>query len=160
MHAHARTHTLTHKHTRAVSSGCCASCSWLSPTHPQGALGVSVGRGAKRKKDHVHTPPAQVPFSRIAALNKPELPALAGGLVGSAAVGLMMPAFSFAFSSLVNTFYTPGALGALAGSLAWSNHTAFRHQASTAVSPLGGAGQLSWGACAHMWGCSLKLAVL
>lgn len=35
--------------------------------------------------------PAQVPLRRIAALNKPELPAALTGLAGSAALGMMMP---------------------------------------------------------------------
>lgn len=36
-------------------------------------------------------PALQVPLSRIAALNKPELPAALTGLAGSAALGMMMP---------------------------------------------------------------------
>ena len=35
--------------------------------------------------------PLQVPLGRLAALNKPELPAVVTGLAGSAALGLMMP---------------------------------------------------------------------
>ena len=51
----------------------------------------------------------QVPLSRIAALNKPELPAALTGLAGSAALGMMMPGFSIAFSSMLSVFYGPGA---------------------------------------------------
>lgn len=51
-------------------------------------------------------------MKRIAALNKPELPAALGGLLGSGVLGFMMPAFALAFSSLINVFYlTGGALG-------------------------------------------------
>jgi ATP-binding cassette subfamily B (MDR/TAP) protein 1 len=53
-------------------------------------------------------PLLQVPLSRLAALNRPELPAALGGLVGSGALGLMMPAFAIAFSALINVFYLPG----------------------------------------------------
>jgi hypothetical protein len=36
-------------------------------------------------------PLLQVPISRIAKMNRPELPAAIAGLAGSAALGLMMP---------------------------------------------------------------------
>jgi hypothetical protein len=49
----------------------------------------------------------KVPLRRIAALNKPELPAAITGLAGSAALGMMMPGFSLAFSSILNAFYNP-----------------------------------------------------
>ena len=51
--------------------------------------------------------PPQVPISRIAALNRPELPAAFTGLAGSAALGMMMPAFAIAFSSILGVFYGP-----------------------------------------------------
>ena len=47
----------------------------------------------------------EVPLSRIAQLNRPELPALFGGLLGSTAMGLIMPFFSLVFSSLVGVFF-------------------------------------------------------
>lgn len=46
-----------------------------------------------------------VSFKRLGELNRPELPALFGGLVGSAALGIMMPIFSIAFSALINVFF-------------------------------------------------------
>lgn len=52
--------------------------------------------------------PLQVPLSRLAALNRPELPAAIFGLAGSAALGMMMPGFSIALSSIINVFYGPG----------------------------------------------------
>lgn len=55
-----------------------------------------------------HLPTLQVPLSRIAELNKPELPAAVTGLAGSAALGMMMPGFAIAFSSMLGVFYGPG----------------------------------------------------
>lgn len=52
--------------------------------------------------------PLQVPISRLASLNKPELPAAFFGLLGSAALGMMMPGFAIAFSSILAVFYGPG----------------------------------------------------
>ena len=51
-------------------------------------------------------PAPKVSMLRIAALNRPEWPALALGMIGSGALGFMMPAFSIAFSSLISLFYT------------------------------------------------------
>lgn len=50
----------------------------------------------------------QVPLSRIVALNKPELPAAITGMLGSAGLGMMMPGFAIAFSSILAVFYGPG----------------------------------------------------
>lgn len=50
----------------------------------------------------------QVSFRRMAALNRPELPAAAAGLVGSIAIGLTYPAFAQAFSSLINVLFLTG----------------------------------------------------
>ncbi|EFN58606.1 hypothetical protein CHLNCDRAFT_34209 [Chlorella variabilis] len=49
----------------------------------------------------------KVPIKRIVALNKPELPAAVTGMLGSAALGMMMPGFAIAFSSILDTFYGP-----------------------------------------------------
>ncbi|KAL4457545.1 hypothetical protein ABPG75_012410 [Micractinium tetrahymenae] len=49
----------------------------------------------------------KVPLSRLASLNRPELPAALFGLAGSAALGMMMPAFSIALSSILSVFYGP-----------------------------------------------------
>ena len=47
----------------------------------------------------------EVPVSRLAQLNRPETPALICGLLGSTAMGLIMPMFSLVFSSLVGVFF-------------------------------------------------------
>ncbi|XP_038701228.1 ABC transporter B family member 9-like isoform X2 [Tripterygium wilfordii] len=66
----------------------------------------SVGRGrneigtGKRKR---------VPFSRLASLNKPEIPVLLLGSVGAVIHGLFFPIFALILSSAVNTFFKPPA---------------------------------------------------
>lgn len=49
----------------------------------------------------------KVPLSRLAQLNKPELPFVVGGLAGSTGLGMMMPAFAIAFSSILTVFFSP-----------------------------------------------------
>jgi hypothetical protein len=44
------------------------------------------------------------------SLNRPELPAAITGVLGSTGLGLMMPAFSIAFSSILAVFNGPGEL--------------------------------------------------
>lgn len=48
-----------------------------------------------------------MPLSRIMSLNRPELPAAITGVLGSTGLGLMMPAFSIAFSSILAVFNGP-----------------------------------------------------
>eukprot|EP00889_Picochlorum_renovo_P000111 jgi/Picre1/27141/NNA_000110.t1 len=50
----------------------------------------------------------KVGMKRIAQLNKPELPALLSGVVGSAIMGLLFPIFALALASLIGGFYGYG----------------------------------------------------
>ena len=50
----------------------------------------------------------KVGMKRIAQLNKPELPALLSGVVGSSIMGLLFPIFALALASLIGGFYGYG----------------------------------------------------
>ncbi|KFM27090.1 ABC transporter B family member 4 [Auxenochlorella protothecoides] len=89
--------------------------------------GVGATKGGKGGAPCVPRPhqrpdeakPKAVSIGRIARLNKPELPALFFGLIGSGALGFMMPAFSIAFSSLISLFYTVDPEELKAGTRKW-----------------------------------------
>eukprot|EP00887_Chlorella_sp_A99_P002677 scaffold6.g2677.t1 len=49
----------------------------------------------------------KVPLSRLAQLNTPELPYALGGMLGSVGLGMIMPIFAIAFSSVLAAFYVP-----------------------------------------------------
>lgn len=75
----------------------------------------AIGPASQRPACHpaaalLALPTLQVPISRIVALNKPELPAAITGMLGSAGLGMMMPGFAIAFSSILAVFYGPGEL--------------------------------------------------
>jgi len=55
-------------------------------------------------------PPAKVPFSRMAAMNKPEWMFGVVASAGSAVCGVLQPAFGFLMASLITVFYVPGAV--------------------------------------------------
>ncbi|KAI0510746.1 hypothetical protein KFK09_011355 [Dendrobium nobile] len=49
----------------------------------------------------------EVPLSRLASLNKPEIPILLLGAASAIVNGLIFPAFGLIISSVINTFYQP-----------------------------------------------------
>ncbi|KAH0462510.1 hypothetical protein IEQ34_010085 [Dendrobium chrysotoxum] len=49
----------------------------------------------------------EVPLSRLASLNKPEIPILLFGAASAIINGLIFPAFGLILSSVINTFYQP-----------------------------------------------------
>ncbi len=49
----------------------------------------------------------QAGFWRLLKLNGPEWPALISGSFASAALGMQMPAFALALSSILSAFYDP-----------------------------------------------------
>jgi hypothetical protein len=53
----------------------------------------------------------QVPFSRLMALNKKEWPYLLCGIVSSAAVGGVQPAFAFLISAMTTNFFVQSEFG-------------------------------------------------
>jgi ATP-binding cassette subfamily B (MDR/TAP) protein 1 len=62
-------------------------------------------KGKKQKEED--QPKVNASFARLAALNKPELPAAVGGLLGAGAMGLLFPIFAVTLSSLIALFYKP-----------------------------------------------------
>jgi len=75
---------------------------------------------AKAKKSHHHDKEEEhkaadakdeevqdIPFKRLVAMNKPELPAILIGCLSAAVNGSTQPAFSIIFSEMVNLFYQP-----------------------------------------------------
>ena len=62
---------------------------------------------AKKKLDPEEEK-VKVGMKRIAQLNKPELPALLSGVVGSSIMGLLFPIFALALASLIGGFYGYG----------------------------------------------------
>jgi len=60
-----------------------------------------------KEEDEKNKAPVKVPFSRLFALNKPELPYMIVGSIASAAAGVQHPAFAFVLSSMVTLFYEP-----------------------------------------------------
>jgi hypothetical protein len=65
-------------------------------------------QGDAASEDSVAAAAQAVPLSRLADLNRNELPAAMGGMLGSIGMGMLMPAFSIAFSSLIGVFYLSG----------------------------------------------------
>ena len=62
----------------------------------------------------------EVSLRRLAQLNRPELPAAIGGFIGSVAMGMLMPVFSLAFSSLIGVFYLTSPDQVVSGAQKWS----------------------------------------
>lgn len=78
-----------------------------------------VGRPAEAAKDE-EWDGKKVTMKRLARMNSTEWPALLGGLFGSVALGLVMPIFSLAFSSLINVFYFTASDAIEAGARKWA----------------------------------------
>ncbi|KAF8060513.1 ABCB6 [Scenedesmus sp. PABB004] len=76
-----------------------------------GWLARCGGKAAAAKDGKDEAPPAEpavnVPFSRLFALNRPELGYLLLGTVASAVVGAVQPAFAFIISGMTANFFTP-----------------------------------------------------
>jgi ATP-binding cassette, subfamily B (MDR/TAP), member 1 len=62
----------------------------------------------------------EVSLRRLAQLNRPELPAAIFGFLGSVAMGMLMPVFSLAFSSLIGVFYLTAPEEVESGAQKWS----------------------------------------
>jgi ATP-binding cassette subfamily B (MDR/TAP) protein 1 len=58
-----------------------------------------------KKADESEEDGAEVEKGRIAALNRPEMPAAICGILGSIGMGMLTPSFSIIFSSMVGVFY-------------------------------------------------------
>uniref|UniRef100_A0A0E0H930 MDR-like ABC transporter n=1 Tax=Oryza nivara TaxID=4536 RepID=A0A0E0H930_ORYNI len=63
-------------------------------------------QGGSPKKIAEETP-QEVPLSRLAALNKPEIPVLLLGSVASAVSGVIFPIFAILLSNVIKAFYEP-----------------------------------------------------
>jgi len=74
----------------------------------------------KKKGDNEDEDLKEVPLRRLAQLNRPELPAAIGGLIGSVGMGMLMPVFSLAFSSLIGVFYLTSPDQVESGARKWS----------------------------------------
>ncbi|KAG7669217.1 hypothetical protein Ndes2526B_g05515 [Nannochloris sp. 'desiccata'] len=74
--------------------------------------------GKKKKGDEEDL--KEVSLRRLAQLNRPELPAAIGGFIGSVAMGMLMPVFSLAFSSLIGVFYLTSPDEVESGAQKWS----------------------------------------
>jgi ATP-binding cassette, subfamily B (MDR/TAP), member 1 len=68
-------------------------------------LGVDIQDGSSNKLcDEM---PQEVPLSRLASLNKPEIPVLILGSVASAVSGVIFPIFAILLSNVIQAFYEP-----------------------------------------------------
>ncbi|XP_031285774.1 ABC transporter B family member 4-like isoform X1 [Pistacia vera] len=52
-------------------------------------------------------PPPEVPLSRLAYLNKPEIPVLLLGTIAAGIIGLVLPIFGILLSSVIKSFFEP-----------------------------------------------------
>jgi ATP-binding cassette, subfamily B (MDR/TAP), member 1 len=68
-------------------------------------LGVDIQDGPSNKLcDEM---PQEVPLSRLASLNKPEIPVLILGSIASAVSGVIFPIFAILLSNVIEAFYEP-----------------------------------------------------
>ncbi|KAH0462228.1 hypothetical protein IEQ34_009803 [Dendrobium chrysotoxum] len=71
-------------------------------------LGFSVGSASEQENTERNPKnPKEVPVSRLARLNKPEIPMLLLGSVSAIINGLAFPIFGLLLSCVINTFYQP-----------------------------------------------------
>ncbi|KAL0903147.1 hypothetical protein M5K25_027503 [Dendrobium thyrsiflorum] len=72
-------------------------------------VGVDVPASASDADNSstTHEQSKEVPLSRLASLNKPEIPILLFGAASAIINGLIFPAFGLILSSVINTFYQP-----------------------------------------------------
>ncbi|XP_019418665.1 PREDICTED: ABC transporter B family member 11-like [Lupinus angustifolius] len=68
--------------------------------------GVNIP-GPESEHSETKEKPGKVPIGRLAALNKPEIPVLLIGCVGSIANGAIFPVFGLLLSSVIKIFYEP-----------------------------------------------------
>jgi ATP-binding cassette subfamily B (MDR/TAP) protein 1 len=68
-------------------------------------LGIDIQDGSSNKLcDEM---PQEVPLSRLASLNKPEIPVLILGSIASVISGVIFPIFAILLSNVIKTFYEP-----------------------------------------------------
>lgn len=69
------------------------------------ALGIDIQDGSSKKIcDEM---PQEVPLSRLASLNKPEIPVLILGSIASVISGVIFPIFAILLSNVIKAFYEP-----------------------------------------------------
>jgi ATP-binding cassette subfamily B (MDR/TAP) protein 1 len=81
---------------------------------------ANLARHIKKKKSEEEKDRKEVSLRRLAQLNRPELPAAIFGFIGSVAMGMLMPIFSIAFSSLIGVFYLTSPDEVESGAQKWS----------------------------------------
>ncbi|KAK7363396.1 hypothetical protein VNO77_05538 [Canavalia gladiata] len=80
------------------------SASFAVPT----TVGIieSAGGGAEDPPSTVPSQP-EVPFYRLANLNKPEIPVLLMGIIAAVIAGVLLPAYGLLLSKMISIFYEP-----------------------------------------------------
>jgi ATP-binding cassette subfamily B (MDR/TAP) protein 1 len=69
------------------------------------ALGIDIQDGSSKKIcDEM---PQEIPLSRLASLNKPEIPVLILGSIASVISGVIFPIFAILLSNVIKAFYEP-----------------------------------------------------
>ncbi|VVA89733.1 unnamed protein product [Arabis nemorensis] len=96
----------------SVISGGTSSAGNSSRHHSLNVLGVELGSGSRRAgpEETVTTsqePVPKVSLTRIAALNKPEIPVLLLGAVAAAINGAIFPLFGILISKVIEAFFKP-----------------------------------------------------
>ena len=66
-----------------------------------------AGSGPEAPLSTVSPSPPEVPLSRLAYLNKPEIPVLLIGTIAAVASGAIFPAFGLLLSKMITIFYEP-----------------------------------------------------
>ncbi|KAL6850411.1 hypothetical protein ACP4OV_021038 [Aristida adscensionis] len=67
-------------------------------------LGIDIQDGSSNLYDEM---PQEVPLSRLASLNKPEIPVLILGSIASVVSGVIFPIFAILLSNVIKAFYEP-----------------------------------------------------
>ncbi|CAO2184864.1 unnamed protein product [Urochloa humidicola] len=67
-------------------------------------LGIDIQDGSSKLCDDM---PQEVPLSRLASLNKPEIPVLILGSIASVISGVIFPIFAILLSNVIKAFYEP-----------------------------------------------------
>ncbi|CAL4964050.1 unnamed protein product [Urochloa decumbens] len=67
-------------------------------------LGIDIQDGSSKLCDEM---PQEVPLSRLASLNKPEIPVLILGSIASVISGVIFPIFAILLSNVIKAFYEP-----------------------------------------------------
>ncbi|CAO2207941.1 unnamed protein product [Urochloa humidicola] len=67
-------------------------------------IGIDIQDGSSKLCDEM---PQEVPLSRLASLNKPEIPVLILGSIASVISGVIFPIFAILLSNVIKAFYEP-----------------------------------------------------